>query len=321
MLRRDSNTTGSSKQVSFLITSSYAATTRIKYQAAADRFTHWCDMYGRRTNTFRRLDRCLSDYLHDLYNAGRGKGEATAAVYGVNMLVPGTKYHIPRTLQCLKGYHRLQPVRQRPPIPWTVAVVIAVYMASQLQLRTAVGVLLAFDCYLRVGELVALRREDVAIGDDPRLGTNEWYRIHLHLRRTKTGNNKGVELKDDGVKILLTYLYYTTRPGHTLLGISADTFRRRLRHACEALHLSSEYTPHCLRHGGATRDYLAGMPITDVMVRGRWANTKSAQHYIQTGRQLMMLQHVPNNVAEAARVAVMDVPMAVILSALSQITT
>jgi hypothetical protein len=41
---------------------------------------------------------------------------------------------------------------------------------------------------------------------------------------------------------------------------------------------------HSLRHGGATHDYLKGMPFDDVMVRGRWAVTKSAVHYIQQGR-------------------------------------
>src|ERR1700753_1604543 len=116
MLRLDYST---DRRVSFLITSSYAPATRAKYEAAANRFAHWCEMYGRRANNARQLDRCLSDYVHDRYFDGNGKAEATAAVYGVNMFMPGTKDNIPRTLQSLKGYHRLQPVRQRPPIPWT----------------------------------------------------------------------------------------------------------------------------------------------------------------------------------------------------------
>jgi hypothetical protein len=35
------------------------------------------------------------------------------------------------------------------------------------------------------------------------------------------------------------------------------------------------------------------MSIADVMVRGRWVAAKSAVHYIQQGRQLMMLQSIP----------------------------
>lgn len=89
--------------------------------------------------------------------------------------------------------------------------------------------------------------------------------------------------------------------------------------ACKGLQLIDHYVHHSLRHGGATRDYLNGMPIADVMVRGRWAAHKSAVHYIQSGRQLMMLQSIPPWLDDVGRYITKDHLSSLIL-ALSQST-
>jgi len=53
------------------------------------------------------------------------------------------------------------------------------------------------------------------------------------------------------------------------------------------------YTPHSLRHGGATFDYQNTISISDIKTRGRWKDTKSAERYIQTGVALLRLYDVP----------------------------
>ena len=67
----------------------------------------------------------------------------------------------------------------------------------------ALMMLVGFDCYLRIGELLQLVTTDIAFGRDPRLGLNDDTRVHIHLRRTKTGNNKGVEVRNHQIKLLL----------------------------------------------------------------------------------------------------------------------
>lgn len=243
-----------------------------------------------------------------------GKAEASAAIYGINMFSPGIKHHIPRTLQSLKGYNRLLPSKQRPPLPWTATVMMAVWLSSRGYLRTAIAILISFDCYLRSGELMQLRYEHIAIGNDPRLGLEDSDRVHIRLPHTKTGDEKGVEVDHPEVKLLAQALKFITRPGDKLLPYSVDTYRRRFKQATAALGLSSLYTPHSLRHGGATRDYLMGKPITDVMAKGRWAASKSAQHYIQMGRQLMMSLEIPESVAVAGQVAVKSIIHTLILA-------
>ena len=53
------------------------------------------------------------------------------------------------------------------------------------------------------------------------------------------------------------------------------------------------FTPHSLRHGGATRDYMLGVPMADIVVRGRWAQSKTASRYIQQGRALLVKLDLP----------------------------
>ena len=69
----------------------------------------------------------------------------------------------------LRGWHKLHPVLSYPPLTWELTVLIALKMSVQ-SWPLAVGTLLAFDCFLRVGELVGLKREDVADSSDARLG-------------------------------------------------------------------------------------------------------------------------------------------------------
>ena len=74
-----------------------------------------------------------------------------------------------------------------------------------------------------------------------------------------------------------------------------------------------------LRHGGATRDYHNGMQLADIMLRGRWQATKSATHYIQQGRQLMMMRYVPSWVDQSGRLPGRYLVVSILL-ALSQNT-
>ena len=67
-----------------------------------------------------------------------------------------------------------------------------------------------------------------------------------------------------------------------LAGMSANTFARRFGDIMLALHIpKGTYTPASLRPGGATWDYLNGLPIGNLKFRGRWAAESSLEHYIQ----------------------------------------
>jgi hypothetical protein len=239
------------------------------------------------------LDHHLCAYLHHLWESGSGKQAGKNTVHGIMLLFPPARSRLHFSSAALRGWERSAPSVPHPPMSHAVLVVVASALATQHGLATAVGCLLAFDSYLRVSELTNLVREDICLPNDARLGLSSRFdAVALRLRTTKTGRNQWVTVKSPAVQALLLRLYERTGPGSRVFPFSSATFRRRLHRTCHALGLTG-YVPHSLRHGGATHDYLGGMNIEDVMMRGRWASVKSARHYVQQGRALLLGKDVP----------------------------
>lgn len=297
-----------------LLLGGYAPSTQKKYRRAVLHFATWCDHRGIVPRGHSQLDFHLSRYMLDLWLNDRSKVDASCTMYGLDMLIPGVRSHLPLSRRSLRGFNRLVPSISRPPMPWPVAVAMAMWLSFRGRGAIAIGILLSFDCYLRIGELLQLVTTDIAFGRDPRLGLDDDTRVHIHLRRTKTGNNKGVEVRNHQIKLLLLTLWQRVTTNGRLFDYHTSTYRRWFNAARDALCLSTDYTPHCLRHGGATHDYLNGMAMADVQLRGRWAASKSATHYIQQGRQLMMLQRVPTIVDQVGREASLHLSSSILLA-------
>jgi integrase len=173
-------------------------------------------------------------------------------------------------------------------------------------LKLGVACLLAFNALLRVGELVGLRREDVAFQADPGLGLVSAV-MSLRLRSTKTGPNQWATVTDPDVASLVRLVVADTSPGDFLFPVSTDVFRKAFKLVCALLGLSSLYVPHSLRHGGATRLALQGLPIEDILLRGRWSSTKSAKRYIQSGRAALLSFDVPADLVELGSLMVNNI--------------
>lgn len=215
------------------------------------------------------------------------------------MHLPHLKPHLHLASKCLVGWSRLRPSESRPPLTWELTCLIAFRLAVDGYHRHAVATLLAFDCTLRVGELVGLRVADVADTRDSRLGSSI-QDMSLRLRVTKTGKNQSVVLERAVVKVLVRHLVASSRSGAFLFPFSAGSFRDRFKRACSDLGLSSGYVPHSLRHGGATDLHLHGRPIEDILLRGRWSSNKNARRYIQSGRAMLMSMEVPRPTQDLA---------------------
>lgn len=276
----------------FLVKAAFAPATQKKYGSAVDDFLDWLLFHNLDSDDPSEFDEILTDYLHELYYGGGGKGQAQATIFGLMAFSPQLKGRLHLSLLTLRGWQKLQPVDSYPPLSAELCVAVAVKMAFSGHWRAGVGVLLAFDCFLRVGELTGLRCDDVADSKDPRVSTS-FKGMALRLRSTKTGPNQWVEVSDARVQLLLRRLLSTRRSSDSLLGLSPDRFRRLFKATCAALELSPRYVPHSLRHGGATSCHLQGMTIEQILLRGRWASSKSAKRYIQSGRAMLLSMETP----------------------------
>jgi integrase len=252
----------------------------------------------------RRIDRLLTDYLHHLHRTQSPHWYAVHAVYGLIYHAPELKERLLLSRRSLRGWERARVHRSHPPLTWELTVVIALSMARGGLHAEAVASLLAFDCYLRIGEYLRLQFRDVAMLEDPRLG-GAHTGMALRLAWTKTGSNQWVTVREPAVTAAFTqYLRARTwLPEDRVFPFSQSHWRRVLRSCCVSLGLSAiPFVPHSFRHGGATRDYMRGHTIEQIKLHGRWKSLESARRYIQQGPALLLMHDVPPGLVQKAMI-------------------
>ena len=283
-----------------LLDAAVAPGTLHNYRRAVHAFLRWLSTRGVGLNdlsSISSLDSILTLYLHDLYSTGGGKQAGKNAVFGVIHYLPFARGKLHYSLRSLRGWERSAPSVPHPPMSFSALVVIAVSLAGERRIAMAVGALVAFDCFLRVSELTALLKEDVAIPNDARLGTAVTANtVSLRLAKTKRGKNQFVSVASRSIKELFLAYLQSVPSGARVFPFSSASFRLHLKRVCSSLGLP-RYVPHSLRHGGATFSHLQGLSVEDVMLRGRWESVKSARHYIQSGRALLLTNDIPSSIA------------------------
>src|ERR1700722_18383831 len=113
-----------------------------------------------------RLDRLLAVYIQHSYDTASPFTYAAHALHAVVFHRPDLKAHMFISRQCLKGWERVKKCSSRPPLTWELTVAIACALARSGFHAPAVATLVAFDCYLRVGELTRLRLRDIVMPSD-----------------------------------------------------------------------------------------------------------------------------------------------------------
>lgn len=285
-----------------------------KYTQALNLFLAFCAERAVRVSTARDVDRHLALYIQHLYDSGRPFHLASCAVFGLQHHAPWLAQQLASAKLALKGWHRLAPSESHPPLTWELTCLLSAWMAMRGEHDAALALAVGFDCYLRIGEILGLKVQDVALARDPRLGAA--YRgVMLRLAKTKTGTNQSVTVDSADVAAMLQ-AHVDGKPGSArVFAVGRSHFYALMHGACRAFGLDAHgYTPHSLRHGGATRHFLQGRPIADIQFRGRWSDAKSVRTYIQSGRALLLLTRVDADVfALAADVAASIRPLLTLL--------
>jgi len=251
----------------------------------------------------RQIDDLLSSYIEHLFASAGSYEYATQALHGLVHVCPGLQAHLGEARLRLRGWRRLKKSVSHPPLTWELTTLFAVQMARWGRHAEAVATLLAFDCYLRVGELTRITYADVVQPSDVRLGV-PYSGMMVRLGVTKTGENQSVELQSKQVQtVLMHYLQaFPFLSAQRIFPFTPDSFRHTLRDVATALGMGDvPYVPHSLRHGGATFDFLCGATVEQIMFRGRWASMKSAKRYVQTCRAQLIIQRIPQRIGEQAR--------------------
>lgn len=303
----------------FLYARSVAETTRRGYEREARRFIDFAVRENLPLTCALDLDIALSLFARFLFDEGYGAATGERLVSAAKFVWPVWAPDIRITSVCIDGWRKLRPSVKRVPISRAVATAIAMRLVLWGFPSAGALVLLAFHCYLRIGEFMATRCVDIIPSASDRIGLGN-PKMFVSIPRAKTGPLQDVEVRDAGVEQIVLLAASAAGGLHStqrLCQLSEYQFRRVFRAACDAWGLPADITPHSLRHGGATHDHsVERVNAKDIMIRGRWMREKSFAHYVGTMRSSMAMQkHPPETVRAGAEMA-RDLPFA-FLSALA----
>lgn len=241
------------------------------------------------------------------------RGQRQYAVYakcGVEYYMPDAKGRLPLSDRALRGWDRLNPSSSPPPISYDVALALSVDLWIHGYHDAAIIVLLAHDCYLRVGEALRLRVGDFS---DPGGNVNlaalssDLGAACLRLGKTKTGRNQFVTIRSALVLDLLRRHVACKRATDAVFTTTYGQLRTAFHDALDHIGAGSlGFVLHSLRHGGATHDFLRKIALLDIVYRGRWADIKGARRYINAGAAALTHQQLPTLTTKCVRAALLN---------------
>jgi integrase len=271
-----------------------APRTNSAYHQALLDFLSYCDRQritdAEIGDSLSQLDSVVSRYVQQLYDCGGKLYQASHLLNAFHFYLPRCKGHLLLTQQLLKGWTKLQLKTKvyRRPLTKELTTVLAMSLLKSGHVRAAAATLLAFDCYLRVSELCNIRVCDVGLPRSRHFGS-AFTGMVIGLSHTKTGPMQSVAVKSPLVSEIITLLIKSTDKPSTstdlLFGLNVNEYRTLFREACDTCGLSQyHFTPHCMRHGAATADYVSDPSKLDaILLRGRWRDSKSLRIYINSG--------------------------------------
>eukprot|EP00434_Breviolum_minutum_P022762 symbB.v1.2.020081.t1/scaffold1588.1/size110444/1 len=152
--------------------------------------------------------------------------------------------------------------------------------------RWAAVTMLGFTGMLHPSEFIGLRRRDLMLPRDVFFSIKDLY---VHLRHPKTARfarQQHVKISDPDVILFVDKVFGQARLDEELLGASIGAYRNQWNAIMTRLKVPYKQslrglTPGTLRGSGATQFYLATESIPLICWRGRWARSKTLEHYLQ----------------------------------------
>ena len=275
---------------------------RKRYEVEVRHFVEFVRDRGDRIDTREDLDYWMAYYCHVAYTDGHpSKGAVEKTLAGVEHWLPEFK-PLPLTRRCLRGWGKLKPPQPAAPFPRDLVWACATLACLSGDIAVGVGMILAYDCWFRISEISGITAADV---HDTRKQVDPVGRgVSVFLPETKTGRRQAVMVEDPAVAALLLVLAGAQGQPAAKLFPPPATLRSVLARCLSVLNVDAHglaFVWHSFRHGGASRAYLRGDEMSRILTRGRWAVESSGRHYIQSGRQLLLAQELPQVVIDLAR--------------------
>jgi integrase len=240
------------------------------------------------------LDSLLVEYCTFLFNQPKSHFSRASTIFSaVLFFAPRLRFQLPNCHALLKAWTKSTPPPKKSPIPWSLALILARICCEQKLLGEAVAFLLMHHTYLRVNNILKLKKSDV-ICDLQDLDSRYPIMI-LRLDKTKTESFQFVPVKrQDLADVLAVYISRVKNDDDFIFDFSYSHLSNVLKRLCKHLGLSHfDFTLHKFRHGGASDDYLKSEDFLSVKRRGLWKSDSSADRYISSGVCFSILTSLP----------------------------
>ena len=227
--------------------------------------------------TLAGVDAVVSDFIETLWDEGDTRNLAADLLSGLQHSVPALRHHLPLGWRLLSAWRKLEVPARATQLALDQLLAMAAWCLAHHHTAMAVGLLLAYHCLLRTGELLDIIFTDFTFAADSS-------RAVLQLGYTKGGQRRGEKesiILDDG-KLVKAIRNLSKAANHRgpLLPMSSAAFRKLFSEALAALLLDASYKPYSLRRGGATHLFQLTFNYSQVAARGRWQAIRTARIYV-----------------------------------------
>lgn len=257
------------------------ASSRRQYRYGMNKFLNWLPK-GEQIWDGAHLDNLLRAFAHHVFTTYGGKYRSWVqqARNGIAFRLPEYASQLRLINLDLQGWKNAVPETHIGPIPKIAAYAIAHRLQEVGCADFAAAVLLSFDCYFRVGDIYNLTRKSFVRKGEA--ASNNNFIVVVHHSKTK-GENQTVEIRAPFLSKYIKSVFNARKVqdgDESLMGLSRKMYSRALELAARDVGLPFRVTPHMLRFGGATHDFLNEVPFIEIKQRGRWISEKQCKTYI-----------------------------------------
>ena len=263
-------------------------------------FMAWTMMMGIGTTADTELLRqAMVSFIGHCWQEGDGKDICCSAIYGICALLSlESKVFFKTAWKLLKRWSVLELPQQAPPALRLEVLALAGLAWNQQKKGLAIGILLAYDLFLRTGEWTNLRLDAIEAGSSAAT-------ISLGLTKgvQRRGGVESVTCRDPLLVRQLVWLK-AERGGGKLVEDSEAHIRVWLKQAAVRLGIADrKLTPYSFRRGGLSAASLDGVPVSTLALRARWLDARIATVYIQEGEQTLRAIKMPPAVTSKLQTA------------------
>ena len=237
----------------------------------------------RQCATAKEIDHLFTRYCIQLFHSNTNLKPAgvAQAKSALEFFLPSLQGKLLVSTQSIRGWGATRSVEHHGVCPQIVVYGLAFDLFAHGNPTVGTGLLLLFDGYLRLGDLLQLQIDEVVLlpvdQERPHYGT-------ISIKISKRGRNETVTIRPYFLRILLERILKTARKlgQKDLFPVPPARFRAQLRAAATRIKIPFRATPHMLRFGGATTDKLfSRLDDQAIKFRGRWQSDKNFKLYLQ----------------------------------------